>query len=88
MKKIMLLSILLLLGVFYSFAQNSHKERAEKYLKSKGELTFTFLVENNEEVAKFTKNLSLENIVSRISEQRSTRMDKRNGSKSTRFTTT
>jgi len=61
MKKIMLLSILLLLGVFYSFAQNSHKERAEKYLKSKGELTFTFLVENNEEVAKFTKNLSLVN---------------------------
>ena len=61
MKKIMLLSILLNLGVFYSFAQISHKERAEKYLESKGELTFTFQVESNVDVANFTKNLSLVN---------------------------
>ncbi|MBV7267753.1 M14 family zinc carboxypeptidase [Winogradskyella luteola] len=61
MKKISLTIALILFGVTYLTAQSSDKERAENYLSSKGELTFTFQVENHEDVPIYTKNLSLIN---------------------------
>jgi len=61
MKKITLTLTLILLGVYHLTAQNLQKERAENYLSSKGELTFTFQVKNHDDVAHYTENLSLIN---------------------------
>jgi len=61
MKKITLTLTLILLGVYHLTAQNLQKERAENYLSSKGELTFTFQVETDDDVAPYTENLSLIN---------------------------
>jgi hypothetical protein len=43
------------------FAQTSDKERAENFLNTKGELTFTFQVEDANQIPDYTKNLSLIN---------------------------
>ncbi|WP_299112646.1 M14 family zinc carboxypeptidase [uncultured Winogradskyella sp.] len=61
MKKITLAVTLILLGIIHLTAQNPDKERAKNYLSIKGELTFTFQVENHEDVPIYTKNLSLIN---------------------------
>ncbi|MCB0451128.1 MAG: fibronectin type III domain-containing protein, partial [Confluentibacter sp.] len=43
------------------YSQNSSKEKAEKYLAAKGELTFSFKVNNSQEIDSFTNDLSIEN---------------------------
>ena len=42
-------------------AQNKSKQKAEKYLSVKGELTFTFQVDNHNDVDKYTRSLSIVN---------------------------
>lgn len=61
MKKITLAIALIFIGAIHLTAQNLQKERAENYLASKGELTFTFQVEADSDVATYTENLSLIN---------------------------
>ncbi|OUR98106.1 hypothetical protein A9Q86_13680 [Flavobacteriales bacterium 33_180_T64] len=55
---------LILVAIFSTLtlsAQSSQKEKAENYLAEKGELTFTFQVESDDDVAGYTRNLSLIN---------------------------
>lgn len=43
------------------YAQNSEKEKAEKYLTSKGEITFTFQIERDSDLERLTHDMSLVN---------------------------
>lgn len=52
---------MLLLFFQLSFSQDTSKEIAEKYIANKGELTFTFKVNNPTEINNFTRNLSIVN---------------------------
>lgn len=61
MKKTTLTLALICFTLMSIFAQTSDKQRAENYLSTKGELTFTFQVENESEIPDFTNNLSLIN---------------------------
>ena len=61
MKKITLTLIAILLFVFTAYAQNTEKQKAENYLNTKGELTFTFQVENDIDVEALTQDMSLVN---------------------------
>ena len=61
MKKITLLVALLLTTVITVNAQNSEKQKADYYLSTQGELTFTFQVENNKDVEKYSKDFSIVN---------------------------
>ena len=60
MKKITLLCVLFLFTHFI-YSQNTSKEKAEKYISLKGELTFTFKVNSSEEVNDFNRDLSIVN---------------------------
>ena len=42
-------------------AQQTEKQKAEKYISTQGELTFTFQVSNHNEVDLFSKDLSIVN---------------------------
>ena len=70
MNKFTYVIILLLLTCFSINAQIniqnlSNKEKAEKYLSTKGELTFSFKVENTREIEYYTKDLSIVNFDSK-----------------------
>ncbi|WOD45088.1 immunoglobulin-like domain-containing protein [Hwangdonia lutea] len=58
MKKL-LLSLLILFNVTFVFSQSNHAQNAEKYLSTKGELTFTFKVSSQNEIDNFTKDFSI-----------------------------
>ncbi|WP_084221533.1 M14 family zinc carboxypeptidase [Winogradskyella sp. PG-2] len=59
MKKITLSLTALLMLLFTVNAQTTEKEKAENYLSSKGELTFTFQVANDSDVEFLTGEMSL-----------------------------
>jgi hypothetical protein len=60
MKKSTLTLILLLLTPIFLIAQqNLSKELADKYIATKGELTFTFKIKDHTEIEQFGKNLSI-----------------------------
>jgi len=61
MKKITLTLTAILMFLCSVNAQNSEKEKAEKYLQAKGEITFTFQAPNNMDIEKLTKNMSIIN---------------------------
>jgi hypothetical protein len=61
MKKITYLSLVVILITQFTFSQNTEKEKAEKYIATKGELTFTFKVNNTSELENYSKNLSIIN---------------------------
>ncbi|GGK16708.1 hypothetical protein GCM10007962_08740 [Yeosuana aromativorans] len=61
MKKITYLSLVVILITQFAFSQNTEKEKAEKYIATKGELTFTFKVNNPSELENYSKNLSIIN---------------------------
>ena len=42
-------------------AQNSERQKAENYLSTQGELTFTFHVKNHNEVEKYSEDFSIVN---------------------------
>ncbi|WP_299112134.1 M14 family zinc carboxypeptidase [uncultured Winogradskyella sp.] len=59
MKKITLTLTATLLFLFSINAQNTEKLKAENYIETKGELTFTFQVSNSNSLKNFGKNLSI-----------------------------
>ncbi len=61
MNKITLTLAAILLFLFTANAQDSENQKAEKFLNTKGELTFTFQVNNNMDVERLTQNMSLVN---------------------------
>jgi len=61
MKKITLTLALILTTIINLNAQDSEKQKAEKYISTQGELTFTFQVDNHNDVEEHTKDLSLVN---------------------------
>ncbi|WP_244462131.1 M14 family zinc carboxypeptidase, partial [Wocania ichthyoenteri] len=60
MKKL-LLSLVILLNVTFVFSQKNDAQKAEKYLSTKGELTFTFKVSSQHEIDNYTKDFSIVN---------------------------
>ncbi|MEY8849393.1 M14 family zinc carboxypeptidase [Psychroserpens sp. XS_ASV72] len=61
MKKITLTLTAMFILVLFSNAQNPEKLKAEKYLGQQGELTFTFQIENENELELMTSDMSLIN---------------------------
>ncbi|WP_034040555.1 M14 family zinc carboxypeptidase [Wocania ichthyoenteri] len=59
MKKITLVCAIFLLIAQITFSQNDSKAKAEKYISSKGEVTFTFKVDNSSDIEKHTKDFSI-----------------------------
>ncbi|MFD1615916.1 M14 family zinc carboxypeptidase, partial [Gelatiniphilus marinus] len=57
MKKLLLFTLMFTFA--FSFSQSKDAQKAEKYLSSKGELTFTFKVNSKNEIDNFTKDLSI-----------------------------
>ncbi|MFD1161272.1 immunoglobulin-like domain-containing protein [Hwangdonia seohaensis] len=60
MKKL-LLSLLILFNVTFAFSQSNDVQKAEKYLSTKGELTFTFKVNSQKEIDNYSKDFSIVN---------------------------
>lgn len=65
MKRKILNLIVLLLISFMSFGQSTNKQKAEKYISIKGELTFTFKIDKTSDIENLTKNLSIVNFDSK-----------------------
>ncbi|WP_452220932.1 M14 family zinc carboxypeptidase [Lacinutrix salivirga] len=63
MKKITFNLFALLFSVVFLHSQDLSKVKAEKYIETKGELTFTFKVKNHEDIERFTRELSIVNYV-------------------------
>ena len=63
MKKITLLVALLLTTIITVNAQTSEKQKAEKYLSTQGELTFTFQVNNSKDIEMYSKDFSIINYI-------------------------
>ncbi|WP_412987577.1 M14 family zinc carboxypeptidase [Pontimicrobium sp. IMCC45349] len=61
MRKITLLLVAIVCSLTISAQKQTNLERANALLETQGELTFTFQVENNEDVEQYTRNLSLVN---------------------------
>lgn len=61
MRKITLLLVALVCSLTISAQKQSNLEKANDLLEEKGELTFTFQVENDGDVEQYTRNLSLVN---------------------------
>ncbi|WCO01590.1 M14 family zinc carboxypeptidase [Psychroserpens ponticola] len=61
MKKITLILAAFLMFLLNVNAQNSEKEKAENYLAKQGELTFTFQIENGNDLERLTRDMSLIN---------------------------
>jgi len=61
MKKITLILMLFIGALANLNAQQTEKQKAEKYISTQGELTFTFQVSNHNEVDLFSKDLSIVN---------------------------
>ena len=52
---------LILCTIVNAYAQNPEKRKAEKYIATQGELTFTFQVNNHNDVELFSNDLSIVN---------------------------
>ncbi|WP_160318802.1 M14 family zinc carboxypeptidase [Lacinutrix algicola] len=64
--KIKILNLIVLsLITSMSFGQSTNEQKAEKYISKKGELTFTFKVDNTTDIENITKNLSIVNFDSK-----------------------
>jgi len=61
MRKITLLLVAIVCSLTISAQKQTNLEKANALLETQGELTFTFQVENNEDVEQYTRNLSLVN---------------------------
>ena len=61
MKKAYLTLALILTTIINVNAQNSEKQKADNYLSTQGELTFTFQVNNHKEIESFSSDLSIVN---------------------------
>ncbi|WP_311941946.1 M14 family zinc carboxypeptidase, partial [Hwangdonia seohaensis] len=59
MKKTTLIIVLFTLMAQLTFSQNISKLKAEKYLSTKGEVTFTFIVDSENDIDKHTKDFSI-----------------------------
>ena len=59
MKKLLLL--VFILSTTFSFSQSKDLEKAQTFLDKKGEITFTFKLDNLNELNDFTRRLSIVN---------------------------